>query len=51
MGLILGGMGISIYGGLNNDMDLINAGIELAVAPFGFIFGERLVLSYRGSAK
>lgn len=50
-GLILGGVGLGAYGALANDTDFITIGIELAVAPFGFIFGERLVLSFRGQVK
>ena len=50
-GLILGGICLGAYGAFANDTDFITIGIELAVAPFGFIFGERLVLSFRGAAK
>jgi hypothetical protein len=30
---------------------LILSGIDLASSPFGFIFGERLVLSYKANGK
>lgn len=47
-GLIIGGVGLGAYGAFANDVDFITIGVELAVAPFGFIFGERLVLSFKG---
>lgn len=50
-GLILGGVGLGAYGAFANDVEFITLGIELAVAPFGFIFGERLVLSFKGVAR
>lgn len=49
--LIFGGLGLALFGASEANADYITAGIELAVAPFGFIFGERLVLTLRGGAK
>lgn len=49
--LIFGGVGLAAFGAYVNDSDFISAGIELAVSPFGFIFGERLVLTLRGGSK
>lgn len=49
--LLVGGASLAFFGAVSNDLDSIQVGTELAAAPFGFIFGERLVLSYRGGAK
>lgn len=49
--LVLAGVGLAAYGSYSNDPESLTTGIELASAPFGFIFGERLVLTYRGGAK
>lgn len=49
--LMIGGAALAAYGAVGNDLDSIQIGIELSAAPFGFIFGERLVLSYRGGPK
>ena len=49
--LILGGITLAGYGAFSKDAVLTGMGIELASAPFGFIFGERLVLSYRIGGK
>lgn len=49
--LVFGGVGLAGVGAFSTDPDLVLAGIEVAGAPFGFIFGERLILTYRGGAK
>lgn len=49
--LIIGGLGMAGYAASIKDASLVLAGIELAASPFGFIFGERLVLSYKTSKK
>lgn len=49
--LLVGGAALAFWGAVGNDLDSIQVGTELAAAPFGFIFGERLVLSYRGASK
>lgn len=49
--LVFGGLGLAVYGASKTDSALVASGLELATAPFGFIFGERLVLSYKGGAK
>jgi len=49
--LILAGICIAGYGVANSDQDIALAGLEMAGYPFGFIFGERLVLSYKPGSK
>lgn len=49
--IILGGLGLAAYGAYASDADFITSGLELAAAPFGFIFGERLVLSFKGTGR
>lgn len=51
--LILGGLGLAAYGASFDVTDpfLIAAGLDLAASPFGFIFGERLVLTFKGGGK
>ncbi len=49
--LIFGGLGLAAYGAMETDQEAVSAGLDLAASPFGFIFGERLVLTYKGSAK
>ena len=49
--LILGGVALAAYGSYVGAIDFVSTGIELAVAPFGFIFGERLVLSITGKPR
>ena len=49
--LIGGGLALAGYGAVNADTEAVTAGLDLAASPFGFIFGERLVLSYKGGAK
>ena len=49
--LIFGGLGLAAYGSYEGSPEILSAGLDLAAAPFGFIFGERLVLTYRGGAK
>ena len=50
-GLIIGGLGIAAAGVYSANPVLIASGIEMAGFPFGFIFGERLVLSYKPNGK
>ena len=47
MVLIAGGLCLAGYGALEGNIIFTTAGLDLASSPFGFIFGERLVLSYR----
>ena len=49
--LIFGGGALAVFGATEASPIALAAGLDLAVAPFGFIFGERLVLSYKGAAK
>lgn len=49
--LILCGVGIAIKGVLLKDPAIIYLGLEVGTYPFGFIFGERMVLSYKPSGK
>lgn len=49
--LVFGGLALAAYGAKQIDTGLVTSGLELATAPFGFIFGERLVLTYKGGAK
>ena len=49
--LILGGLGMAGYGAFVVDPALVAGGLEMAGFPFGFIFGERLVLSYKPNGK
>ena len=51
IGLIGGGLLLAAYGASEGDQEIMAAGLDLAAAPFGFIFGERLVLTYKGSPK
>jgi len=51
--LVLGGGALAIFGasqGLEG-APILATGIDLASAPFGFIFGERLVLSLRDKSR
>ncbi len=49
--LVFGGLALAAYAATKADTVLVASGLELATAPFGFIFGERLVLTYKGGAK
>lgn len=49
--LILGGLGVVAYGVYTKSAEGIALGIDMAGSPFGFIFGERLVLSYKAGGK
>ena len=51
IGLIVGGLSLAAYGAYESDTEIMAAGLDLAAAPFGFIFGERLVLTYKGGSK
>ncbi len=46
--LILGGMALAGYGATTAQPVLVAAGLDVAASPFGFIFGERLVLTFKG---
>lgn len=48
--ILVGGV-IATLGISKGDPTTIGAGLELAGMPFGFIFGERLVLSYKPMGK
>ena len=48
--LILGGLGLALYGAFGAALvnpELVVLGMDLAAAPFGFIFGERLLINRR----
>lgn len=49
--LIFGGLAVVAYGAMQTDFSAMAIGIEMAGSPFGFIFGERLVLSYKPGGK
>lgn len=49
--LIVNGAGLAIYGAYETNPGLIAGGLDMASAPFGFIFGERLVLSFKTGGK
>jgi len=49
--LILVGGSVAYVGIDQQDAEIVATGIDLASSPFGFIFGERLVLSYKAGAK
>lgn len=49
--LILGGLGLAGFGASTANPVLVVAGLDLASSPFGFIFGERLVMTYKGGSK
>ena len=49
--LILGGVVLAGYAAWTTDAALFAVAVEMAGSPFGFIFGERLVLSYRPQGK
>ena len=49
--LIFGGGALALYGATNADATALSSGLDLAASPFGFIFGEKLVLSYRGTPR
>lgn len=50
-GLIVGGLVVVGLGVVQTQPEIVALGIDLASSPFGFIFGERLVLAYKGSPK
>ena len=49
--LIAGGLCLAGYGAFESNAILITAGLDLASSPFGFIFGERLVLTLKGGPR
>ena len=49
--LIFGGLCLAGFGAYTKDQEIVGAGLELAASPFGFIFGERLILSFRGGSR
>lgn len=49
--LIVSGVVIATYGMLQTSPEITLAGLEIAAYPFGFIFGERLALSFKPMGK
>lgn len=47
--VIVVGAGIAVLGWQSDQKDIIMLGLELAGMPFGFIFGERMYLGFKGS--
>ncbi|MFM1991291.1 MAG: Ralstonia phage RsoP1EGY [Pseudomonadota bacterium] len=45
--LILIGATMALTGGLTGDAQFVDLGVQVATFPFGFIFGERMVLAMR----
>jgi xanthosine utilization system XapX-like protein len=45
--LVGGGVVIAVLGVMEPNPAVVALGIELGTTPFGFIFGERLVLSFK----
>lgn len=46
--LIAAGMVVAGVGAVSKDVTVMLAGLEIAGMPFGFIFGERMNLSFKG---
>lgn len=46
--LIVAGIFLAVFGALQVDDLIVAIGVDVATSPFGFIFGERLVLSFKG---
>jgi len=49
--LIVVGSGTMLYGLTLGDAEVVNLGAQVAGFPFGFIFGERMVLAFKGTPK
>lgn len=49
--LITGGLALAGFGAVVGNPLFVAAGLDLGASPFGFIFGERLVMSYNGKPK
>ena len=49
--LVIGGTSVAVMGVVAKDPAIIALGLEMGTAPFGFIFGERLVLSFKGNGR
>lgn len=49
--LVLVGAGLATYGAVSSDQELVDGGLQIALAPGGFILGERMVLSFKAGAK
>lgn len=49
--LVVGGVAMAAFGAYVGDQVVLEYGIELGSVPFGFIFGERLVLSFKGTSR
>ena len=47
--VILIGAGIACLGFVGNDQAIVMAGLELTGMPFGFIFGERMWMGFKGA--
>lgn len=46
--LVVAGALLAAYGCYRDFADFIEAGLQLATAPLGFILGERMVLTFKG---
>lgn len=49
--LLITGAGIAALGAYRKDPTMIVLGADIAGTPFAFIFGERMVLSYKGAPR
>jgi hypothetical protein len=49
--LILTGVVVALKGVFLKDPAIISLGLEISSYPFGFIFGERMVLAYKPQGK
>lgn len=45
--LVVVGSAVVVWGAVEKSSDLVDLGAQLAGFPFGFIFGERMILSLR----
>jgi len=49
--LIIGGLGLAGFGAFTSNTVFVASGLDLAASPFGFIFGERMILGMKGGPK
>jgi hypothetical protein len=49
--LVISGVVVALLGLSENNPVAMAAGLEVATSPFGFIFGERMVLTFKGGGK
>ena len=49
--LVIGGVVVALMGVMEGNPEIATLGFEMGAAPFGFIFGERLVLTFKGGSK